>query len=108
MIVLVYIVILIVKETIYVTNSLDKEFFMARIKQYCGAYIYEIDNRRIKRYCGPYVYEIDGNRIKQYCGPYIAEIQGNRIKQYCGPYLYEIDGYLNSDELMAVIAILFA
>ena len=63
---------------------------------------------RVKTYCGPYLYEIDGNRIKTYCGPYIYEIDGDRIKQYCGPYMYEIDGSLSRIQLMALIAILFA
>ena len=31
-----------------------------------------------------------------------------RIKEYCGNYLYEIDVFLSSQDLMALIAILFA
>ena len=47
-------------------------------------------------------------RLKQYCGPYLLEIDGDRIKQYCGPYLYEIEGAISHQELMGLIAILFA
>ena len=47
-------------------------------------------------------------RVKRYCGNYIAEVEGNRIKQYCGPYLYEIEGFLSNEQMMALIAVLFA
>ena len=47
-------------------------------------------------------------RIKRYCGNYILEINSGRIKEYCGSYLYEIDGFLSHEELMGLIAILFA
>ena len=47
-------------------------------------------------------------RIKRYCGSYVLEISNDRIKEYCGSYLYEIDGFLSHEDLMAVIAVLFA
>ena len=47
-------------------------------------------------------------RIRQFCGQYIYEIDGDRIKRFCGPYMYEIDGFLSHEQLMALIAILFA
>lgn len=46
--------------------------------------------------------------MKRYCGNYIAEIVGNKIKEYCGNYLYEIDGFISHNEMMALVAILFA
>ncbi|MBR3617661.1 MAG: hypothetical protein IKN46_03195 [Acholeplasmatales bacterium] len=47
-------------------------------------------------------------RLKRYCGKYLLEIQGDRIKEYCGNYLYEIDGFISHNEMMALVAILFA
>ena len=63
---------------------------------------------RIRRYCGPYLYEIDNGRLRQYCGQYRYELNGKYIRQYCGPIMYEIEGYLNNDELMMLVAVLFA
>lgn len=63
---------------------------------------------RIRRYCGSYLLEVSDGKIKEYCGSYLYQIDGYRVKQYCGPYLYEIDGFISHNELMAVIAILFA
>lgn len=46
--------------------------------------------------------------LKRYCGSYVLEINGGMIKEYCGPYLYEITGFVSHQELMALMAILFA
>ena len=47
-------------------------------------------------------------KVRRYCGPWLYEIEGNRIREYCGPWLYEIEGSLTKEELMMLIAILFA
>ena len=79
-----------------------------KVQQYCGPYLYTLSSDKIQRYCGSYLLEFDGKRVKRYCGNYIAEVEGNRIKQYCGPYLYEIEGFVSNEQMMALIAILFA
>ena len=47
-------------------------------------------------------------KVRRYCGPWLYEIEGNRIREYCAPWLYEIEGSLAKEELMMLIAILFA
>ena len=55
-----------------------------------------------------YLLTVEGNNIRRYCGPYIATIEGNRIREYCGSYKYEIEGFLTNEQMMALIALLFA
>ena len=38
---------------------------MARIKEYCGRYILEINNGIIKEYCGRNLFEIYSNKVKR-------------------------------------------
>lgn len=47
-------------------------------------------------------------RLRRYCGSYILEINNGKFREYCGPYLYEIEGFVSRQEMMALIAILFA
>ena len=47
-------------------------------------------------------------KVRRYFGPWLCQIEGNRIRKYCGPWLYEIEGSLTKEELMMLIAILFA
>ena len=62
----------------------------------------------IRRYCGSTVLDVSSGKIKEYCGSYLYEINGNKIKRYCGETLYEINGFLSHQDMMAVLAILFA
>lgn len=47
-------------------------------------------------------------KVRRYCGPWLYEISNGKIRDYCGPWLYEIEGSLTKEELMMLIAILFA
>ena len=49
-----------------------------------------------------------GARVRRYCGSYLLEFDGNKIREYCGPYLYEIEGFVSNEQMMALIAVLFA
>ena len=47
---------------------------MAKLKEYYGKTLLEIEGGKIKEYYGKTLYEIDGDKVKEYYGKNIFEI----------------------------------
>ena len=90
-------------------NSLSAKFQLSDnvISKCGGEKQFEIKGDRVFQYTGSCIFELNGPVFSKFNGGPLAQVSDSQITIYGGYDKYEITGYLNRNELIALLTIMF-